>query len=273
MQSNPEALQRSFAHPDHPLHYIEAGSGEMLLLIHGSLCDYRYWRWQLPALSEEHRLVAPSLRGYWPAAFTVEDASFSIARHTRDLAVFIEHIGNGRPVHILGHSRGAQIALELACAAPELARSLILADPGFQLGGELPAPSFHSEVVRLLQDGEIELALSSFVDAVNGAGTWRQMVGWFKTMVKDNAYTLLSQFREVNLSVDMDRVSRLQCPVLLIGGANSPPRYGSRLDALEQALVQASRVTIPLASHGMNLANPKAFNQAVARFLESTQGS
>ncbi len=270
MQPNLEPLRHTFAHPDHPLHYIEAGSGETLLLIHGSLCDYRYWRWQLPALSGQYRLVAPSLRGYWPDAFTTEDPSFSIARHTRDLAVFIQQIDDGRPVHILGHSRGAQVALELASAAPALARSLILADPGFQLDGEAPAPSFHGDVVQLLRDGQIELALSRFVDAVNGPGTWKQMVGWFKTMVKDNAYTLLSQFREVNLGVDLNRASRLQCPVQLIGGANSPARYGSRLDALEKAIGQASRVTIPLASHGMNLANPKAFNQAVAQFLEST---
>ncbi|MGB3289012.1 MAG: alpha/beta hydrolase [Burkholderiaceae bacterium] len=269
MPSNLELPQRDFSHPDHPLHYIEAGDGEALLLIHGSLCDYRYWRWQFPALSAQYRLVAPSLRGYWPAAFTTEDASFSIARHVRDLAAFIEHIGGGRPIHILGHSRGAQVALELACSNPGLARSLILADPGFELGGELPAPSFHGEVLRQLQGGDIEGALASFVDAVNGPGTWKQMVSWFKTMVKDNAYTLLSQLHEARQPVDMNRVSALQCPVLLVGGANSPPRYGSRLDALEKTLGHASRITIPLASHGMNLANPKAFNQAVAGFLES----
>src|SRR3546814_1585866 len=48
-------------------------SGEVLLLIHGSLCDYRYWRWQIPALSLNHHVVAPSLRGFWPEAFTTAD--------------------------------------------------------------------------------------------------------------------------------------------------------------------------------------------------------
>jgi pimeloyl-ACP methyl ester carboxylesterase len=273
MQSHPELTQHTFAHPDHPLHYVEAGSGETLLLIHGSLCDYRYWRWQFAGLPSACRLVAPSLRGYWPEAYTAEDPSFSIDRHTRDLAAFIGQIDGGHPVHILGHSRGAQVALELACAAPHLTRSLTLADPGFRMEGEELTPSYHDEAVELLRDGEVERALSSFVDAVNGPGTWKKMVGWFKTMVKDNAYTLLSQRREVDLAVDLHRASRLQCPVMLIGGSDSPARYGSRLDALEKALARASRETIPQASHGMNLANPKAFNQAVARFLESTQRS
>ncbi|NYT86987.1 alpha/beta fold hydrolase [Pollutimonas harenae] len=252
----------------HRLHFQLAGEGETLLLIHGSLCDYRYWRWQLPALSQNHQVVAPSLRGYWPEAFTTEDDTFSIAQHSRDLQTLIQELSPDRPVHVLGHSRGAHVALDLACRAPELTRSLILADPGFRFEGEAETTPSHSQAVDRLKRGEVDDALADFIDNVSGPGTWRQMVGWFKTMVKDNAYTLLSQIRETNLAVSLDRASGLQCPVLLIGGANSPARYGSRLDILEQALAQASRVTIPLASHGMNLGNAKAFNLAVARFLD-----
>lgn len=248
-------------------HYTQAGQGEVLLLIHGSLCDYRYWRWQIPALSQGCTVVAPSLRGFWPEALATEDASFSIAQHVRDLQALVRAISPDRPVHILGHSRGAQVALELACQAPELTRSLTLADPGFRIDDEAETASFHAQAVALLEQGEVDKALADFVDGVNGPGTWRQMVGWFKAMVKDNAYTLLSQVREINLGIRLERAAGLQCPVLLIGGANSPARYGSRLDILEQAIAQALRVTIPLASHGMNLANPKAFNQTVADFL------
>src|SRR3546814_5702249 len=97
-------------------------SGEVLLLIHGSLCDYRYWRWQIPALSLNYHVVAPSLRGFWPEAFTTADDSFSIARHSSDLQALIQEISPSRPVHVLGHSRGAQVALELACSTPELTR-------------------------------------------------------------------------------------------------------------------------------------------------------
>src|SRR3546814_2029141 len=42
------------------------------------------------------------------------------------------------------------------------------------------SPTFHDEVAGLLERGEVDLALSTFVDAVNGPGTWKQMVGWFK---------------------------------------------------------------------------------------------
>lgn len=268
MLSTPTPAQYTADIQGYPIHYTETGSGEILLLIHGSLCDYRYWRWQLPALSQHYRVVAPSLRGFWPTTFTRRESTFNIAQHTSDMTAFANQLGDGQPIHILGHSRGAQVALGLACEAPDLVRSLALADPGFRLTHETPGFPFHiTTVATLLERGEVEPALAEFVDAVNGAGTWRQMVGWFKTMVTDNAYTLLSQVEEENPGIDLERARQLQCPILLIGGANSPARYGSRLDILENAWPQAARITIPLASHGMNLANPKAFNQSLLNFL------
>ncbi|TEA78184.1 alpha/beta fold hydrolase [Allopusillimonas ginsengisoli] len=252
---------------DHTVHYAQAGAGDMLVFIHGSLCDYRYWRWQLPALSAQWHVVAPSLRGYWPQASQQADPRFSVARHAQDMAAFIQNLGNGRPAHILGHSRGAQVALELALQAPALVRTLTLADPGFRLEGEPAAPAFHGDMATLLRQGNIEAAVSGFVDKANGAGTWRQMTSWFKTMVKDNSRTLLSQAQEPHPAVNMDQVQALDAPLLLIGGAHSPERYASRLRALQDALPQATRVTIPMAAHGMNLANPRAFNQTVTDFL------
>lgn len=249
-------------------HYAQAGSGPTLVLIHGSLCDYRYWRWQLAGLSTAYRVVAPSLRGYWPAAFTRADPAFSIAQHAHDLQAFVEHVGEGQPVHIVGHSRGAQVALELALATPDMTASLTLADPGFRLMGEAETPLLHREMAALLQHGDADAALSGFVDKVNGAGTWRQMTGWFKAMVRDNAATLLSQAQETQPPVDPGQVATLPCPVLLVGGAHSPARYHSRLAALKRACPQAQQATIPLAAHGMNLANPKAFNTAISTFVE-----
>jgi pimeloyl-ACP methyl ester carboxylesterase len=252
---------------DQPVYYTSQGSGTPLLLIHGSLCDYRYWRWQVPALAAQHQVVAPSLRGCWPAALQEPDAGYSVGQHARDLAGLIREVLEDRPAHVLGHSRGAQVAVELAKVAPHLVNSLTLADPGFKLKGEAATASVHGQAVELLRDGATEAALSLFVDTVNGPGTWAKMVGWFKAMVRDNAYTLLSQIREIDLAVDPGDIRNIGQPVLLMGGAQSPARYGSRLDMLQEFWPDARRVTIPLASHGMNLANPKAFNAAVMQFL------
>lgn len=255
---------------DYPLAYTQTGTGEIQLLIHGSLCDYRYWRWQLAALGQQYHVVAPSLRGYWPNVFKAENARFSVAQHTEDIINFVSRHMHGRPVHVLGHSRGAHVAIEMALAAPDLVTSLTLADPGFRIDSQNDMHSFLQTTVTQLKEGNTETAISEFVDTVNGEGTWRHMVNWFKTMVRDNATTLLSQALETDLVFDPARAQQLKCPVLLLGGANSPPRYGRVISALAENIVQAQRDTIALAAHGMNLANPRAFNERVLQFLSAT---
>ena len=287
MRASPELPRFTAGRMAYPLAYTQAGTvvppqagphatpshagprpAGPLLLIHGSLCDYRYWRWQLPALGRHHHVVAPSLRGYWPRPFMAEDPSFNVAQHADDLAELLRHeIGEG-PAHVVGHSRGAHVALELACRAPELVCSLVLADPGVRMGDAQPPSTYLLDAVEKLRAGQPDEAMAAFIDAVSGKETWRSMVGWFKDMVRDNAYTLLSQLNEAGARFDVARAAGLTCPVLLLGGQNSPARYRLAMDALQPHLAHAQRDTIPMASHGMNLGNPRAFNARVLRFLD-----
>ena len=117
----------SFPINDTTLHAVHKGYGPPLLLIHGSLCDYRYWRWQMDALGAETRVIAPSLRGYWPQALIAESDDFSVAQHASDLAALLGQICREEKTVLLGHSRGAQVALEMALAHPEQTAGVILA--------------------------------------------------------------------------------------------------------------------------------------------------
>jgi pimeloyl-ACP methyl ester carboxylesterase len=267
MPSHVELPARTLDLRDKTLHYTEAGAGAPILLIHGSLCDYRYWRWQIPALAQGLRVIAPSLHGCWPDAAAHPQAGYGIEAHAGDLVQLARALVASGGVHVVGHSRGAQVALAFARLAPELCRSLTLADPGFRFTDEPEAPVFFRKAVELLQEGDLDSAVEQFIDTVNGADTWRKMVGWFKEMVRDNAATLLSQIQETNLPVDPAMPAALTCPLLLVGGAHSPAKYASRQDRLQQLVPQARRVRIALAAHGMNLANPRAFNRAIQDFV------
>jgi len=255
------------------LNYVLAGAGTPVLLIHGSLCDYRYWRWQLPALADSHQVIAPSLRGCWPDAGGHPQATYRIAGHARDLVHLAHALHAGRPLHVVGHSRGAQVAMAFAAQAPGLCRSLTLADPAFRFDDEPETPPFYADAIDQLQAGDVDGALERFIDTVNGEDTWRKMVNWFKEMVRDNAATLLSQILEANTPVRRDEAAALACPLLLVGGANSPAKYGTRQDRLQQLVPGAQRTRIALAAHGMNLANPRAFNRAVLEFAARTDGA
>jgi pimeloyl-ACP methyl ester carboxylesterase len=257
--------------PGTRIHRAEAGAGDLLLLIHGSLCDQRYWRWQMKAFSERFHVVAPSLPGCWPEAVGPQDVDtgvYSMSRHVQAVIELSEALASGQRVHLLGHSRGAQVALEAAMQVPSRIASLTLADPGFPLSDEPMSAPVHARIAARLGTEPIDDVIGEFVDAVNGSGTWRQTVSWFREMVRDNAWTLLPQLRDIHRAIDPEAVrDTLRCPVLLVGGEFSPPRYGSRNDRLSQLLPHAERITISRAAHGMNLANARHFNESVLQFL------
>ncbi|SDV46380.1 alpha/beta fold hydrolase [Chitinasiproducens palmae] len=287
--------------------YIEKGHGPTVVLVHGSLCDYRFWQPQFQVFAAEHRVIAVSLPHYHPVA--EQAVPFDWHTHTEALRSLID-ARSDEPVHLLGHSRGGTLVAHLAVAAPHRIASLTLAEPGGArgpLGGaETPqagltpspayshtqpptqpparaadyAPEIASEVVpvaadwlvpvlALLEEGHTDAALARFVDTVSRPGTWRQTPPMVQAMMRDNASTIPLQAREAMPGVSKDAAEALDVPVLLVAGERSPVRFHAVIAALAAQLPRSQRQTIAGASHGMNLAHPRAFNEAVLRFVSA----
>lgn len=269
MSATPQQLRLN----DYDLAWLEAGAGRPLLLIHGSLCDYRYWAPQMQPLAARRRVIAVSLRHYWPEAWDGQGQGFSIGQHAADLAALIRALDAG-PVDCVGHSRGGSVAYALAQAAPELLRSLVLAEPGLGVAGscepaDLDRGAFRERALQLLREQRADEALQLFTDTVSGAGTWARMVPAIKRMMRDNANTLFGQATETYAVVTAANALRWDKPLLLVGGARSPEPYPGLLRGLQRLLPGAQHVAIPAASHAMNLWNPAAFNQALESFLDA----
>jgi esterase len=72
--------------------YIEVGEGSPLVCVHGSLCDFRIWSCVLGPLSRRHRVIAPSLRHFFPEHWDGADPDYTMAQHVADMIGFIEAI-------------------------------------------------------------------------------------------------------------------------------------------------------------------------------------
>jgi pimeloyl-ACP methyl ester carboxylesterase len=102
------------------------------------------------------------------------------------MASFIEQLNAGQ-VHVVGHSRGADVALLLAMARPDLLRKLVLAEPApiNSMLREIRETREGMEEYRIifsaalaaLQHGDRDGALKQFVDAVNYPGAWEKVPG------------------------------------------------------------------------------------------------
>ncbi|MCY1392912.1 2-succinyl-6-hydroxy-2,4-cyclohexadiene-1-carboxylate synthase [compost metagenome] len=257
---------------------LDEGEGVPLVLVHGSLCDYRYWQWQMRGLGQDYRLIVPSLRHYYPEAWDGRGGDFSTRQHVDDLLELLDRLGE--PVHLLGHSRGGNICLRAALAAPERLRTLSLADPGgdfadevFHFAGLEPPVSpgernqFRERALQLIQQGDIEEGLRLFIDTVSGQGIWARSSKHFREMAADNAMTLVGQVRDQLTPLGRRELAGLAVPVLLLSGELSPVPFPGIAEALRRSLPDARVKVIAGASHGMNAMRPAAFNRAVLEFI------
>lgn len=255
--------------------YVERGSGIPVVLVHGSLTDYRYWAPQMESFSSNYRVVAVSLRHFYPESWNGEGNDFSVAQHAKDLGVFIRKLNAG-PVHLVGHSRGGDVALLLARENPELLRSLTLADPAPLDGllsetGEAVAEAnvrraYVSAAIDRLVQNDIDGGLEKFVDGTSGAGIWERMAEPMRQSLRQNAWTIKSLLTDAQTPYACSDAAAIKIPVLLVTGEKSPRPYGAMLDALAACLKQQRKAVIANASHVMSRMNPKAFNEAVMSF-------
>jgi esterase len=254
--------------------YQETGSGVPLVLVHGAINDYRGWAAQVPEFAKNYRVIAVSLRHYYPERWDGKGNDFSIGQHISDLPVFIRQLNVG-PVHLLGHSRGGAVVLNAAKMHPELIKSLILEDAS-GLEALLPkspdndrlvaeAKANREALAHALAAGEIEAGVQRYIEALNGAGSWSKLAADRKQMLFDNIGTaLIPEGRPVTTCAE---ISKFSFPILLLNGERSPKRYGAMYQAMRKCKDIPEPVVIPNAAHAMHRDNPAAFNAAVLSFL------
>src|SRR5689334_8776501 len=107
---------------------IGHGNGPPLVCVHGTLGDFRTWNAVLGPLTRKHRVIALSLRRFFPEHWDGVGTDYLMAQHVADVIAFVEKLNAG-PVDLMGHSRGGHIGFRLAQARPDLLRRLVLTEP------------------------------------------------------------------------------------------------------------------------------------------------
>jgi pimeloyl-ACP methyl ester carboxylesterase len=256
--------------------YTERGSGPPLVLVHGAGLDYRYWAGQMEPFSAKYRTIAVSLRHYFPEPWR-GDGEFSLSQHVADLIAFIKQLGVGS-VHLVGHSRGGTVALYAVVADSLIAKTLVFAEGGLGMAKFAETDPVEQEqtaqYVRSLTakfaDGDIDGGLEAVMTRISGPGAWQAMPETSRQVFRDNAWTLVAGLLDNPRwpALGCEDTKRLELPVLIVGGANSLPKWHLLLDKFQSCFQRAERVVIPNAGHAMSLMNPVAFNGAVLGFLD-----
>ncbi len=239
------------------LHYVTAGSGPPVVLLHGWPQTWYEWRLVMPALAERYTVIAPDLRGLGdssrpPGGYDKRTVAGDVWR------LVSEKLGFSR-FHLVGHDWGGPTAYALAAEHPEAIATLGIVDvviPGdggdFSQGGRRWHHQFHitpdlpealvagRERIYLqwfyqtfaYRPGSIdEEALDEFVRTYSQPGALRAGFNYYRAIGEDartNAAELATGFR-------------LEMPVLAVGGGVSYPHGRGRGGDVEASMRRVAR--------------------------------
>lgn len=261
---------------DYPIAYTEHGEGEPLILIHGSLSDYRTWSKTLDEFSEYNRTIAVSLRHYYPEKWNGKGNDLGLDQDVKDMAAFIQKMKLGK-VNLVGHSRGGSVAMILASKHPELVKRLVLADPAplkSMLKHDTKTQQFLTKrkivlqsSIQHLSNNNINDGLKVFVDFIAGKGAWNKTSELRRKALIQNAMTMKSLPDDTEISFGCQDLKKIKAPVLMVTGEYSKPIYGKMNKVVSSCLTGSRTATVADAGHMMYTANPTAFTFEIQDFV------
>jgi pimeloyl-ACP methyl ester carboxylesterase len=260
--------------------YAAAGAGDTVLLLHATASAGTQWQPLAETLRPGWRLLAPDLYGYgesdpWPG-----HGPFALAEEVALAEAVLAHAGRDRgPIHLIGHSYGAAVALRFAVQQPERLLSLTLIEPvAFHLLREesLPANRHLFADVRKLAalvsnaaaSGDYRRAMARFVDYWNGKGAWRRARPELQAaLARQTPKVALDFWAATTEATPRAAYERIAVPTLILAGGCSP-RPTRRIAELLAETLPASRLqSIEGAGHMLPLTHRDAANAAVLAHL------
>jgi esterase len=254
--------------------YLEVGNGPPLVCVHGTLGDFRTWSAVLGPLSRSHRVIAVSLRHFFPEHWDGVGDDYLMSQHVADTIAFIAQLAPG-PVDLMGHSRGGHIAFRVAQQRPDLLSRLVLLEPGGDLDASLapagtPPTSLaaRTAITALkIAAGDIDGALQNFFDGIEGDGAWARLQAGARQQMHDNVFTLVGQVGEKRAPYSRADAQAIRTPTLFVGGAASKGSLPALLPVLAAEVRGARTAMIARGGHWMFDQAPQAFCDVVLDFL------
>lgn len=243
-----------------------SGEGPPLVMIHGTTADHTTWRFVLPALQEHFTVYAVDRRGRGDSGDAV---AYTIGLEYADVAALVDSIG--KPVNLLGHSYGANLALEAALLTNNLRRLVLYEPPLGALASDFPG--IIDRLQRLIERGEREAALETVMREIAGMSpteieqlrsspVWPLRIAAVHTVPRE-----LKADRDFAFSPE--RFRGMRTPTLLLLGGESPAWARRGTEAVAAALPDTRVVQMTGQGHVATMTGPELFAQEVIRFLET----
>ena len=249
--------------------YTGAGSGPLLVMLHGAPCDSRTWQWMLPDLSRDHAVLAWDAPGFGESSDI--DDSWRAPQFADALAAFIAALGLERP-HVVAHSFGTMLALSLFQYHPAVAASLVLVGGYAGWAGSLPP----DEVARRLEMFVGMAELDDAFDPKSYPGLFSELIpadrdAALATMMRENMRpATVRAAGYIGAETDLRPVlPTIDIPTLVLHGEADARSPLANAEALHAAISTSQLVVLPKLGHACVVEDPEACASAIRRFVKT----
>lgn len=232
------------------------------LLLHSGGFTSRQWRKLGELLAPDFTILAPDLLGYaqpWP-----DGEPF----HFRQDLDYLETLFD-EPVHLVGHSYGGFLALQLALRRPDKVRSIAAYEPvAFGALDETEDADAIEKLNLVSREWTGDPWLASFVEWWNGRGAWDRLNDETRNAFRSVGWKL---YQEV-MSLGADKTSRttygtIAAPTLIMSGELTPLPSRRVAQRLAQALPDARLRIFEGVGHMGPISHAAAVNDEIAKHL------
>jgi pimeloyl-ACP methyl ester carboxylesterase len=260
------------------LRYDEFGAGEPLVWISGTGNSGRIWEaYQVPYFAPRYRCVTVDLRGTGDSG--APETPYSVELFASDVAGVLRHLGIGS-AHFVGMSLGSATVQELAISQPGLVRSAVLLSTWSSTRREHHIRRWFEARLGALREGPLSVFrrfafimwAPSIID-FHPEQVERIEEIFARTASSQPVHAYVNHF-EADLRHDtLDRLDRIQCPTLVVYGAEdliTLPWYNK---TVADRIPGARLVEIGGAGHYAFLEHPEKVNRAIDEFLSGLKAS
>lgn len=270
------------------LHWVEEGTGPLVVLLHGFPEFWYEWRHQIPALAAAgFRVVAPDLHGYNLSEKPKGIGSYRVSVVVDDIVALIRHLGAER-AHVAGHDWGGVVAWRLGIRRPEVVDRLAIINAphpavfgrelmhprqflrswyaGFFQLPVLPEAVFrandYATLERILRksprrpgaytDEDVRL----YKEAISQPGALTAMINYYRSFGRRTARGAREGGDEV-----------VRRPTLVIWGEQDSALTTHNLDGLERYVPDLRIERLPDASHWVPADAPERVNELLTAFF------
>jgi len=270
-QGREMALQRAPVNSGEVEYEIGGGRGDPIIFVHGAfIADTFRPLMDQPSLSG-YRLINYHRRGYGGSSPAEDSPETYVPRASADVAELLTHL-DAKSVHVVTHSSGAVIALQLACDQPELLKSLVLIEPPLLT---VPSADDHGQKVgsaaSRYRGGDVAGAVDEFMQIVSGP-SWRDSLEAKIPGGAEQAIRHATTFFDYELpgvrawQCDVEGNS-LSAPVLFVQGDRTPEFHAEAGRVIQEWFPQTEDRVIENASHMVMVDNPEDTAERIAEFV------